>query len=348
MADLIERHGAVESVAAEWDRLALGVGTPPFLRPGWIAAWWEFFGSGRLEVLVSRREGKLTGVLPVARRAGGVFLLTNWHTPSAGAVAADDDARAALYAAAIAGGPRRFDASFLPAEAGDVGCLGEAAARYHLSTRVVQRSPYVPIRGEWDAYWGSLSKNLRGTVRRCRNRLADHGEVTVEVGEGGDGLDVLLEEGFRLEGSGWKGEAGTAIVARPETRGFYEAISRWAAEDGILRLAFLRVDGEAVAFTLSFESNGRHYLLKPGHDAARDSLGPGTVLTADMVERAFSLGLDSYEFLGAADRYKLRWADSCRELLRIQAFAPGPAGTVDRLAQTRGRRIAKKLLRRGG
>jgi CelD/BcsL family acetyltransferase involved in cellulose biosynthesis len=342
-----ESQGEIGPLEAEWDRLALETGASPFLRPGWIAAWWDAFGVGTPEIFTARCDGRLVGVLPLAGHRGAALSPTNWHSPEFGAVAADEGAMRALYEAALGSRPRRLDLSFLAAAGGDAEALGAALGRYRLSTRVVMSSPYVRADRDWEAYWSALSKNLRGSVRRSRNRLADRGEVSVEVADGREGLDSLLEDGFRLEASGWKGEEGTAIASRPETRGFYEAVCAWAARAGILRLAFLRVGGKAVAFNLSLEADGRHYLLKPGHDAALDSLGPGTVLTAEMVERSFALGLEAYEFLGHADRYKLRWTDTCHDLLRVQAFAPTPVGHADRVLQTRGRETAKKLLRRG-
>jgi CelD/BcsL family acetyltransferase involved in cellulose biosynthesis len=347
VAGTVEFVGTIKPVEREWEELADRVGASPFVRPGWISAWWEAFGSGSLPVFVLRRDGRLGGVLPMMRHRGTLLSPTNWHTPGFGVVAEDDAARLALFEAIVGEGPRRVDLSFL-ADAADVQCLRRAAERYRLVERVVIRSPYVPVESDWDSYWRGLSRNLRKTVRRCRNRLAERGEMVIEVADGREDLDRLLEEGFRLEASGWKGEEVTAIVSRPETRRFYETVSRWAADAGILRLAFMRIDGEAVAFNLSFEAGGRHYVLKLGHDAELNSLGPGTVLTAAMVERTFALGLQSYEFLGGDAAYKLRWAPSCHELARVQAFAPTASGAVDRLVQTSGRNIAKKLLRRGG
>jgi hypothetical protein len=67
-----------------------------------------------------------------------------------------------------------------------------------------------------------------------------------------------------------------------------------------------------------------------------------------MIERCFSRGLRAYEFLGDADDYKLRWTDSCHELNRVQAFAPGIRGCVDRGIQFYGRRAARRLLQRDG
>ena len=162
--------------------------------------------------------------------------------------------------------------------------------------------------------------------------------------EGGKGLSPLLEESFRVEASGWKGERGTAVICSPRTRRFYEGIAAWASRLGILRLAALRLDGRLIAFNLGLEAEGRHYLLKLGHDAALDPLSPGTVLTAAMVERAFALGLESYEFLGGQDSYKLRWSQACREAIEVQAFAGSPLGTLDWLVQTRGRAAAKRVL----
>jgi hypothetical protein len=37
------------------ERLAYATGAAPFLRPGWFAAWWGAFGTGRPEILALRR-----------------------------------------------------------------------------------------------------------------------------------------------------------------------------------------------------------------------------------------------------------------------------------------------------
>jgi CelD/BcsL family acetyltransferase involved in cellulose biosynthesis len=261
-------------------------------------------------------------------------------------VVEDDAARLALLRALFEGRPRRVELAFVPAEAEVAEGMRGADGSYTVVDRVLMRSPFVNVEGDWDSYWSSLSKNLRGTVRRCRNRLGDLGEVTIEVAERGENLGQLLAEGFAIEATGWKGKEKTAIASRPETRRFYEQVAGWAAEAGILRLAFLRIDGRAAAFSFNIEAGGSHYLLKLGHDAELSRAGPGTVLTAEMVKRCFTLGLASYEFLGHADRYKLRWTKECHDLVKAQAFARTPNGAVDRLIQTHGRAIAKKALRR--
>jgi len=124
---------------------------------------------------------------------------------------------------------------------------------------------------------------------------------------------------------------------------FYTELARWAAARGVLKFAFLRVGGRALAFHFALESQNKYYLLKPGYDEEFRKTGPGTVLTQKMVERAFSLGLDSYEFLGADDEHKMRWTSDVHSRVRVQAFSSSPMGAVDLVIQTHGRALAKWL-----
>ena len=340
MVEELTTPAEIAALADEWDMLAVSSGAPPFLRPGWITAWWEEFGTGRPVVVTLRRAGDLVAMVPLQRRAGSLESPTNWHTPAFGVLAVDADARRELIGGLLDLPARRVDLEFLEETGPDAAAA--AAGRRRLERRVILREPFLRTDGEWDDYWRGISKNLRKTVNRCRNRLADRGEVSFSVEDGGTGLDALLDAGLGLESSGWKGRQGTAMASQPETVRFYRRIAGWAAEAGILRLPFLRIDGVPVAFQLSLEQHDREYLLKLGHDAALDRLGPGTVLTAEVLEDAFRRGLESYEFCGADDDYKLRWTAEVRPMIRLQAFAPTAAGRTDRIVQVHGRGVARR------
>lgn len=346
--DEIEIQTSVEPLAAEWDELAVRTGASPFDRPGWFAAWLAAFGAAGFEVIALRRGGRLAAVLPVLAAGRVVRAPANWHTPRFEPVAADGAARLVTLAALREKRPRRIDFPFLGEAVAEE--MQAAWAPAPASRRPVHESPYVDTAQEWEPYWQGLSKNLRSSVRRRRKGLDKHGAVEIEVFEGGDALPDLLAECFKLEAGGWKGERGTAIESSPDTLRFYTELAGWAAEAGLLNLSLLRLDGRIVAFNYSLEDEHRHYLLKLGHDVALSDLSPGVVLTAAMVERAFQTGLESYEFLGDPDRYKLQWATANRKMVRLQLFARSPAGHGDRFVQTQGRAVAlmgMKVLRRG-
>ena len=114
--------------------------------------------------------------------------------------------------------------------------------------------------------------------------MADAGEVTLDVRDGTSDLGALLEEGFRLEARPWKLAAGSAIRSAPTNVRFYTEGARWAAETGLLRLMFLRVDGRALAFGYCLRQDDTLWFLKLGMDDASAKLGPGMVLTHHLVD----------------------------------------------------------------
>lgn len=336
---------SVEPLAEEWDALSDRCEAPPFLRPGWVGPWWEAFGAGRLAIVVARRDGRLTGVLPMVARASALVSPTNWHTPMFSPVAESDEDLAALARGLIGRRASWYDLSFLDPESPAVVQLhaGARAAGHRVIVRVVARSPYIPTDGDWEGYRATLSRKRRKELGRLRRRLEEAGEVTLEFDGGTDDLDARLAEGLALEGSGWKERKGTAILSQPNVERFYRQVAGWAAQRGWLRLAFLRLDGRAIAFDLCLEAGGVAYVLKGGFDVRHRSLSPGALLTYESLARAFGSDLRSYELLGSDDEYKLAWTAHTRSRVRLQAFPPSPAGRLAHLAWARGRPLARRV-----
>jgi CelD/BcsL family acetyltransferase involved in cellulose biosynthesis len=332
-------------LAEEWNTLADRTGSAPWTRPGWVGAWWRAFGKGRLEILTARSGSELTGVLPVARRSGRAAAAASWHSPEAPAIAAGADAAADLGRQLFAGSR---SVTLRPAPDAELDAFRAAAlaAGYTVLERPGERSPFVELTGSFDDYLATLDRHhVKETLRR-RRRLEELGTVEFSVEDGSVQLDDLLAEGWPVEGSGWKRESGTAIDSRPDTLGFYTEIARWAAERGSLRLAFLRLDGRAVAFELALEENGVYAILKGGFDVELRKYGPGGLITHDELGRAFESGLKRYEFLGTDEAYKTVWTPAVHERLVLQAFARTPSGMLERAAHVHGRPLAKRLLRR--
>ncbi|MDQ3933774.1 MAG: GNAT family N-acetyltransferase, partial [Actinomycetota bacterium] len=344
----VELLESAEAIRADWDALADRTGASPFLRPGWIEPWQDAFGSGEPAYLVTRREGSLAGVLPLQRRRGTLVSAANWHTPLYGPVVEDRAAAGELARGLLAHAGRRADLWFLDPEAPGypqvVTAAGEAG--YGLIARTIAHSPYVPVEGSFDDYMGGLDRKIRKEIGRRWRRIREAGQVEAAFEDGSARLDELLADGFRLEGSGWKEEQGSAISSNPEHQRFYTRVARWAAERGWLRLAFLRLDGTPIAFDFGIEADGVFYVPKGGFDVEHRKLGPGQLLTHASIERAFELGLRSYELLGQQDEYKRQWTAAVRERVRVQAFPRRPAGTTTYIAWRYGRPLVRRALRR--
>lgn len=338
MHDELEVHGfpvdrarppSIAGLAGEWDDLVDRSPEPcPWLRPGWIAAWWRAFGRGRLVLTTLRRADRLAAIAPLARHRHRLVSPANYHTPAFELVGEDDDAVAEVARTLLAERPPSLRIRFAAGGGTSVLAL-RAAARsrgYRTVERTLERSPYVDTAPGWHAYHGGLDAKLRRELRRRLRRLQAEGRVEVTVADGRRDLDDLLAETLRVEGLAWKAGRGTAIASDGATAGFYTDVARWAAARGTLRLAYLRLDGRALAVDLAVEEGGHHYLLKTGYDPAVRHLAPGLLLRVAMLERAFSSGQRSYELLGADEPWKLAWTRSVRERVELRAFRPGPTG----------------------
>ena len=334
--------GAVEAVRDDWDRLADRTGAAPFLRPGWIGAWWRAFGAGRLEVLRAEEEDRVRALLPVRHRHGAVSSPSNCHSPRFGLLREDPAAGAALLGELFARRPAQVSLRFVCALGPDLAELTGAAetAGYLSLQRTLERSPFVTVDGDWEGYERSLGRNMRRDLWRCRRRLEELGQVALDVEQD----TAHLDEALAVESLGWKQMAGTAIISAPQTACFYTEVARWAAASGRLRLIFLRVDGRPVAFHLALEDGRTYFPLKGGFDPAFRAQSPGRLLIHATLERAFAIGLRRYEFLGGDEAYKLRWATEAYDRVLFHAFAPGPVGRARWVAFAHGRPMAKRAL----
>jgi CelD/BcsL family acetyltransferase involved in cellulose biosynthesis len=270
---------------------------------------------------------------------------TNEHTPAFGVVAADDAAVRALGDTLFGGRVRTVTLGRLAGdEPGRAGLEASSAqAGYRTAVTPVARSPYIACAPRLEDHERGLGRNLRHDVQRRQRRLCEEGAVTIDVTGGGANLAGLLDEGFRVEALSWKGARGTAIASDARTRRFYDAVARWASPRGWLRLAFLRLDGRAIAFQFDLEADRTYYSLKIGYDPAFDRYSPGKLLAYAMVARAVSTGLATYELLGLDEPWKEHWTSTFREYVRFQAYAPSPAGAASWAVATHGRRLARRI-----
>lgn len=336
-----------EAVVGEWDALARRTSAPHYLRPGWFGPWYEAFSPESALVLQARRAEELVGVLPLVERRGVVASASNGHSPCFAPLAADPETLEALLAAARERARRRLDLLYVD---------GEDPARQQLVApgggrtieRVIARSPYIDLEGDWAAFEAALPSKRRSDMRRRHRKLEEAGTVEIADVTESDRIGELLAEGWSVEAKGWKGEGGTAVAAGAATSLFYERIAAWAMAEGLLRLSFLRLDGRVLAFAFCFEDSRTLDVLKIGFDPEYGKFAPGVLLTRHMVETAFDAGLEAYEFLGDADPYKLVWTDLTHERLRIQAFPASVIGRAEATAWRRGLPLAKRLLRRRG
>ncbi|MEK7252919.1 MAG: GNAT family N-acetyltransferase [Actinomycetota bacterium] len=325
-------------LGSEWAVLADRHAAHPFSRPEWVRAWADTIGAEPIVATV-RRDQNLVAVYPlVAGTRTGLRSAADWHVPHLDIVG--DLSAAAQLVSGVVASSRRVTFDFATGATAETARRGLTSAGYLVRERVRLSSPWIDLTPGWEVYRDALSSKKWRELRRRRRLLEANGAVTYTQHDGTEDLESLLTAGFSVEGSGWKDASGTAVRSDPHVETFYRRVAEWAATQGMLRLHFLRLDETPIAFDFAFVGSGAEWLLKTGFDPALFALSPGSLLRAEVLERAFASGLERYEFLGTADAWKREWTDRTRDVAVIDGYAPGVRGRVADLSSRLARRAS--------
>jgi CelD/BcsL family acetyltransferase involved in cellulose biosynthesis len=325
-----EVHTSFEAIRDEWDRLAVQTCAMPFMRPGWMEAWWRAFGRSELALLTVRADGELRAVLPAARSRLGLAALANEHTPWLAPLADGPEAATHLAVAASGLAPAHIRLPHLVDDDPATGAfLSVLRGRGWRVLERTERSLVIPTTASWQGYVSGLSRSRASGIRRSLRRLGEVGPVRLESSPrrmDPRELDGLLGAGLALEASGWKGTRGTAMLARPEVARFYREIAQWASADGSLGVTELFAGDRRVTWSLGLESNGRHYALKLGVDPEFATFGPGILHLYLLAQRCFEGDTEWFELLGWDEPWKRSLASEHRVRRDAVFYAPGLRG----------------------
>ena len=190
--------------------------------------------------------------------------------------------------------------------------------------------PYIPCAQGEERTVGALSKQIRSDLRRAARRAAAMGSVSFEVHApaSADELAPLWATAIQVEAGSWKGEDGTALASDPRIGGFFATYAIRAMQAGVLRLAFMRIDGVPAAMQVAIEQEQRVWLLKIGYRAQYAKCSPGNLLIEWTLRRAARQLLKSYEFLGSRADWTDRWTRLGRATVSVKSFPYSPRGLL--------------------
>lgn len=329
---------------------------PFHLSDGWARCWADAYGSGGgLDVALGRarlrleRRRERVGPLRLPLLASATNLQTCYFDLDADA---PPEALHALPERLLAQGTPQVRIDWLPMGSPLLAAASAWQERHLVLIEPFARSPLADCRGSFEDYLARTGSTLRKVWKSCRRHVLE-GALDFAVVTGGQRLDLLLEEMFALEASGWKGRVGNAILCREDDRRFYTALGHAAARAGALRIATLREDGRLLAYEYCIVSGDAVLAMKVGYDESRARLQPGHMAALlNIADACADAAIGWYDMLGNGMRiadYKSRFATDYRTLYRIRLFSRGPLGRIlyaAYRAKPMARRLRNRLRRR--
>lgn len=317
----------------EWTRSTLGApAMTPMQTRTWILACAESFArSGELDVILIEDAVGVAAMAPLVRRSSFPAvheLLGVRELSEPSDFIFRDEAALASLLEVLSRGSTPLVLSRVPADSPSLAAISATfGGKAIVVSRPGNNCPHIAIGGSRQAD-ALLSSRLRSDLRRAQRKAESHGKVTYEIHSPRTAEEFLplYAQALEVEAAGWKGRGGSAVAKNELQRSFFARYGVLASEEGILRLAFMRIDGALAAMQYAIQWNEAFWLLKIGYDEAFSRLSPGMLLIQHTLQHACDQGLRSYEFLGSAEAWTQRWTSAEKTTMRIMVYPFRPAG----------------------
>jgi CelD/BcsL family acetyltransferase involved in cellulose biosynthesis len=173
--------------------------------------------------------------------------------------------------------------------------------------------PYLNLRQPWPSYLQSRSSKMRKNLRAARRRLEQIGRVWTRSFESPAEIDEACEIVLRLHRRSWK---RWRRIEHGHSRGYQQFFRAWLttmANRARARVLVLFCGDRPVAATVAIMNRGTYYSAQIVHDRAFAMCSPGTLLESiELEELMTKQKYETYDFLGAFLRNKLRWTSTAR------------------------------------
>jgi CelD/BcsL family acetyltransferase involved in cellulose biosynthesis len=170
-----------------------------------------------------------------------------------------------------------------------------------------------------------LSARRRGEYQRLLRRLGEYGPVAFEAAREAPAVAQAFDEFLVLEEASWKGRAGTALLSKPETKKFAQAMIAALASRGKVRVDTVRVGGAPAAILVTLIAGRSAFTWKVAHDERFARFSPGAQIMLEAGKTIMAEpGIERIDSLATADHPMIDrlW----RDRLAIGTLVIGPAG----------------------
>ena len=317
---------ADEALVRAWEQLETAASLPTQGHAFASALSKTLLAGNEVEVVCIRDGDGLAALLPLC---GKRTPFARWRMVGPQEVWEPGDAlcrdrqAARLLAEAIVRHPRALQLDRVPAASPFIPALQEAIkGKGLLWVRPAIATPTIALDASWKDPASRFNSGRRSDFRRAARKAGELGQVSFEIlSPEPREFDALFDEAINVEVRSWKSEAGTAMAVDPPMQAFFRDFFRSACERGQLRIAFMRIDGQAVAMQMALESVGRYWLFKIGFNEEFSRCSPGTLLMLHTISWAADRELRGYELLGHVEPWIAElWTRDQHDCVRLRIY----------------------------
>ncbi|MCP3875283.1 MAG: GNAT family N-acetyltransferase [Desulfobacteraceae bacterium] len=171
----------------------------------------------------------------------------------------------------------------------------------------MQASYSLHIKGHYEAYFATLSKNTRKAFNNSRNRIKKLGAPVYEVARTPSQIEVILPQIVALEQKSWKGENQCGAFSATANKKYHISVAQSLASKKEIEIHYLKINNQMVSFYYCFLYQNRIYLHLTAFDPDLSRLMPSFYLLFLLIERAFQNNINVVDFCRANTFFKTRF-----------------------------------------
>ena len=318
-----------EALRNEWTQLLEGrPRKTAFLTWEWLSAWWKHYRDDKeLWLITAWIGGELVGAAPLMKSStlkhGLRFrLLHSLGSPNCDEsdfpVRNEDLQIVKALCDYLHSERAHWDAIELNEFESEASATGFIQDYFSNTGYVIQAHTnyhyHIPLQKSWEDYWKKLSKNLRHNIERRVRRAQENHRLEFKYLKGHEvewnDFQILFEVSK-------KGNFPEKYEPMQE-RGFHhELLDRMHNRDWI-QIAFLCLDGQAIAFEYGFNLDGRFEDWRTGFDLSRSELAGGTLLLYYLLRHLHKDGRTNLDFLRGEYDFKEKWLPERQQFVELR------------------------------
>jgi CelD/BcsL family acetyltransferase involved in cellulose biosynthesis len=281
-----------------------------FVLPAWLRAWWSAFGAGTSPYLCAvRQRDDLLGVAALLIQGDRARLMGDGevcdYLDFVVASGRGEEFFRVLVEHLKGQGISVLDLSPVRGDSTVMSDLVRVARELDcgISASPEEVTLEVELPETWDGFLLTLSGKERHEIRRKLRRLDEAGVVKFRAVEGRQEVDREMESFMALFSMN---RADKAAFMTERMALFFRALAEAMAEEEMLRLFSLDVDGIPAAAVMCFDYNARVYLYNNAYDRRFQALSVGLLSKVLSVRDSIERGRKTYDFLKGGEPYKYR------------------------------------------
>ena len=316
------QHEELAQLQPEWVQLLERQPDPvPFQHPAWQRVWLEEFQDGRDLLLLAVRDGEeLVGVAPFLRDGDALTLVGHYSICDYMDFVVAADRCHEVFEAILTGlqdeAWSQLELRGIREGSTTLTELPQAAESRGMKVQQEEEAvaPRIELPGDWEEYVSSLKKKHRHALRRKLRNLESAGDLELRTYTSPKDVEMHLPVLLRFM---VESREDKARFLSEKMGLFFHKATQALAEEGLIRLYELELDGKPVASVLCFDQGGQLYMYNSGYDPEYAPMSVGIASKALCLQQAIADGKHCIDLLRGDEEYKYRLGAQDQQIYKL-------------------------------